>query len=452
MSGMGKLSGKVALVTGAGRGLGRGIALELARDGASIVVAELDPETGRRTASEIEAIGCRALAVVTDVCRREQVNATVAAAEKAFGTIDILVNNAQIQRQQVNFEDTTDDDMQVVLGSGLMGTFYFMQACFPLLRRRGGKVINVASAAGLVGYAGWASYAVAKEGIRALTKVAAHEWGKHKININAICPLSLTPEHEGVEHEQSRAREDHGRVDSARPFRGSGEGHRPRRRVPGGSGFGLHHGDDDDGRRRADDPALTHRREHDGETTWPTSHRCVEIRRPNSRNTSAGSTRTPATSRTRSSRWRVSRSSSVATSTSPSALGQLSRVDRGLKVLMSHLASSANGCRFCEAHTSHTAHKVGVEAERVAAVWEFETSALFDDAERVALRLALAMGQSPNGVGPEHFAALREHYDDEQIIEMVAAVCMDADRCHELAAGTRRRAAVAASSGARDSP
>jgi uncharacterized peroxidase-related enzyme len=107
-----------------------------------------------------------------------------------------------------------------------------------------------------------------------------------------------------------------------------------------------------------------------------------------------------------------------------SALGQLNRVDRGLKVLMSHLASSANGCRFCEAHTSHTAHKVGVEAERVAAVWEFETSALFDDAERVALRLALAMGQSPNGVGPEHFAALREHYDDEQIIEMVAAVCL----------------------------
>jgi 2-hydroxycyclohexanecarboxyl-CoA dehydrogenase len=193
MSGTGKLNGKVALVTGAGRGLGRGIALELARDGASIVVAELDPETGRRTAAEIEAIGCRALAVVTDVCRREQVNATVAAAEKAFGTIDILVNNAQIQRQQVNFEDTSDDDMQVVLGSGLMGTFYFMQACFPLLRRRGGKVINVASAAGLVGYAGWASYAVAKEGIRALTKVAAHEWGKHKININAICPLALTP-------------------------------------------------------------------------------------------------------------------------------------------------------------------------------------------------------------------------------------------------------------------
>lgn len=190
---MGKLTGKVALVTGAGRGLGRGIALELARDGASIVIAEIDPETGRRTAGEIEALGQRAIAVEVDVQLRDQVNRTVAAAMEAFGSLDILVNNAQIQRQQVAFEDTTDDDMDVVLGSGLMGTFYFMQACLPLLRRRGGKVINVASAAGLVGYAGWASYAVAKEGIRALTKVAAHEWGKHKINVNAICPLSLTP-------------------------------------------------------------------------------------------------------------------------------------------------------------------------------------------------------------------------------------------------------------------
>jgi len=190
---MGKLTGKVALVTGAGRGLGRGIALELARDGASIVIAELDPETGRRTADEVEALGQRAIAVVVDVQVREQVNRTVTVAVEAFGSLDILVNNAQIQRQQVAFEDTTDDDMEVVLGSGLMGTFYFMQACLPLLRRRGGKVINVASAAGLVGYAGWASYGVAKEGIRALTKVAAHEWGKHKINVNAICPLALTP-------------------------------------------------------------------------------------------------------------------------------------------------------------------------------------------------------------------------------------------------------------------
>lgn len=190
---MGKLDGRLAIVTGAGQGIGRAVALELARDGADVVVVDMNPETASRTAREVEAMGRRALAVPTDVRRRKDVEACVAAAEKAFERVDILVNCAQIQRQQVAFEDTTDDDMDVVLGSGLMGTFYFMQSCFPALRRRGGKIINVASAAGLVGYRGWASYAVAKEGIRALTKVAANEWGPHKINVNAICPLALTP-------------------------------------------------------------------------------------------------------------------------------------------------------------------------------------------------------------------------------------------------------------------
>lgn len=107
-----------------------------------------------------------------------------------------------------------------------------------------------------------------------------------------------------------------------------------------------------------------------------------------------------------------------------SALGKQNRVDAGLKVLMTHLASSANGCRFCEAHTSHTAHRSGVDAQRIAAVWEFETSELFGGADRAALRLALAMGQMPNGVGADHFADLRKYFDEDQIVEMVAAVCL----------------------------
>jgi NAD(P)-dependent dehydrogenase (short-subunit alcohol dehydrogenase family) len=193
---MDRLKDKIAIVSGGGRGLGRAYALELAREGAAIVIAELDPATANGTAQEIEALGGRALAVATDVMKRDQVNAAVAAAEQAFGTVDILVNNAQIQRMQVTFEDTSDDDMDVVIGSGVLGTFYFMQACFPLLKKSGGKVINVASAAGLSGTAGWTSYAVAKEGIRALTKVAAHEWGAHQINVNVICPAATTPSFE----------------------------------------------------------------------------------------------------------------------------------------------------------------------------------------------------------------------------------------------------------------
>jgi alkylhydroperoxidase family enzyme len=95
------------------------------------------------------------------------------------------------------------------------------------------------------------------------------------------------------------------------------------------------------------------------------------------------------------------------------ALRSLNSVDTGLKVLMSHLASSAVGCRFCEAHTSKTATANGVAAAKITSIWEFETSDLFSDPERVA----------PNAVTDQHFADLREYYDDAQIVEMIAAVC-----------------------------
>jgi uncharacterized peroxidase-related enzyme len=106
------------------------------------------------------------------------------------------------------------------------------------------------------------------------------------------------------------------------------------------------------------------------------------------------------------------------------AVQALEGVDPGLKVLMSHLASSAYGCRFCEAHTSNTAVGRGVDEEKIAKVWEFEQSDLFSDAERAALRLARDMGQVPNAVTDQHFTDLRQYFTDEQIIEMVAAVCV----------------------------
>ena len=191
---MRKRDGMLAIISGAGHGVGRGITLALAKEGAAVVIAELSPDTCQRTADEIKAFGGRSLAVTTDVRRREEVKGAVAAAVKEFGTVDILVNNAQAMRNQVLFEDTTDDDMALALESGFLATFYFMQACFPYLKEHGGKIINLASAAGLSGHPGWTAYAAAKEGIRALTKVAAHEWGQYGINVNVICPMASTPQ------------------------------------------------------------------------------------------------------------------------------------------------------------------------------------------------------------------------------------------------------------------
>ena len=190
---MGVLDGKVAIVTGAGQGVGRGIALALAKEGAAIVIAEVNQDTAESTAKEIAGFGGRALAVPCNVRKREECNAAVAATLKEFGTVDILVNNAQATRPEVPFEETTDEDMALTFESGLMGAFYFMQACFPTMKERGGKVINLASAAGTEGLIGFTAYASAKEAIRGLSRVAAHEWGKYKINVNVICPWANSP-------------------------------------------------------------------------------------------------------------------------------------------------------------------------------------------------------------------------------------------------------------------
>jgi 2-hydroxycyclohexanecarboxyl-CoA dehydrogenase len=205
MDQMGRLDNKVAIITGAGQGIGRGIALALAKEGAAVVIAEINPKTAAATASEIKKLGCRALAVTCDVARRKDVNAAVAATVKEFGTVDILINNAikgESSGNQKNpqidllhppqIQDLADADMAGPYTSGTLGTFYFMQACFPYLKRRGGKVINVSSGIGREGRAGMTAYAAAKEAIRALTRVAAKEWGPYKITVNTICPLAAS--------------------------------------------------------------------------------------------------------------------------------------------------------------------------------------------------------------------------------------------------------------------
>lgn len=190
------LAGKVSVVTGAGQGVGRGIALSLASAGARVAVIGRTLKKCERTAGEIEAEGGEAIALACDVSKRDDVDRVVGEVVAALGGIDILVNNAHTSRPMVPFEETTDKDMAIAF-KGFHGAFFFMQACFDQLRARKGRVINLGSVAGLRGDEGFTSYAAAKEAVRGMSRVAAREWGAHGIAVNVICPFSESP---GVEY------------------------------------------------------------------------------------------------------------------------------------------------------------------------------------------------------------------------------------------------------------
>ena len=190
---MGQLDGKVAIVTGAGRGIGRAIALLFGREGAKVAAISRTKETLDATVREIEEAGGTAIAIQCDVTSKEQVDAAVAATIDAFGTVHVLVNNAHDRNgQQSPFMETDEAGFQQQFATGLFSTVHFMQACYPFLKANEGNVINFASGAGVLGAYGFTPYAAAKEAIRGVSRVAAREWAADKININIICPTSMT--------------------------------------------------------------------------------------------------------------------------------------------------------------------------------------------------------------------------------------------------------------------
>jgi NAD(P)-dependent dehydrogenase (short-subunit alcohol dehydrogenase family) len=188
-----ELEGKTAIVTGGGQGIGRGVALVLARRGAAVTVTGRTKDKLDLVVKEIEGAGGRALAVVGDVGRRDDVDAMVDDTVNTFGGINILINNAQSSKPGISVADLSDEDFELVFRSGALGTLFAMQACYPYLKAAGGCVINFGSSTSITGDAGFASYVMAKEAIRGLSRVAAREWGRDGIRVNVVCPAAHSP-------------------------------------------------------------------------------------------------------------------------------------------------------------------------------------------------------------------------------------------------------------------
>jgi len=189
-----RLKDKKAIVTGAGQGIGRSISLKMAQEGADVVIAEMNADTGAQTAKEVEALGRRALFISVDVANQKQVQGVVDQVLKAWKRIDILVNNAGFDRP-ASLLKVKEEDWDAVLGVHLKGTLNCIQAVAPLMIENSyGKILNLSSVWGKRGAVSEISYSSAKAGIIGLTKSVARELGRYQINVNAILPgLILTP-------------------------------------------------------------------------------------------------------------------------------------------------------------------------------------------------------------------------------------------------------------------
>jgi NAD(P)-dependent dehydrogenase (short-subunit alcohol dehydrogenase family) len=186
------LDGTVALVTGAGQGIGRGAALALAAEGARVAVVGRTAAKCEAVAAEIAERGGKAVAVTADVGRRADVDACVAAVRDQLGPVSCLVNVAQTTHYS-SLRKLTEDDLDAVWQSGAVGSLRLMQACFDDLRATRGSVVNFGSGSGLTARPAMGAYAAVKEALRTMSRVAAAEWGRYGIRVNVVCPLAETP-------------------------------------------------------------------------------------------------------------------------------------------------------------------------------------------------------------------------------------------------------------------
>ncbi len=189
-----QLVDKVAIVTGGSDGIGRGVVRRFAREGARVLVADVDDRQGAEVAAACGSeFGADVRFLHTDVTVKAQTLAMVAAANETWGQVDVLVNNAWGGGSIGRIEHKTDEEMQWGLTMGLMGPFWAMQAVLPLMRaRQGGAVINMCSLNGVNAHMGTVQYNVAKEALRCASRSAAREWAPWQIRVNVICPGAKT--------------------------------------------------------------------------------------------------------------------------------------------------------------------------------------------------------------------------------------------------------------------
>jgi NAD(P)-dependent dehydrogenase (short-subunit alcohol dehydrogenase family) len=187
-----RLEAKVAVITGAGAGLGRTSALLFAREGCSVVVADVNAERGQETVRLVREHGGRAVDCPTDVTREEQVKAAVETAVSEFGTLDIMFNNAGVSVRglgTVPFEEMTEADMRRTLDVNLLGVMFGCKhALGPMRAGGGGSIVVTSSAAGLMAYPAFAVYCASKGGVNQLVKALAVDFGPYNVRVNAICP------------------------------------------------------------------------------------------------------------------------------------------------------------------------------------------------------------------------------------------------------------------------
>lgn len=189
---MGRLDGKVAIITGGAGGIGKGIVTAFVKEGAIVAIVDLNEEMGNQAVEELKKYQSESIFIQADLAEHSKLGGIVTQVVEKLGKLDILVNNAHASRMK-SIEETTQEDLDLSFNTGFYPTFYLMQAALPHLKKSKGKIINFASGAGIKGDPNQGAYAAAKEAIRGITRVAANEFGLYGINVNLISPIANSP-------------------------------------------------------------------------------------------------------------------------------------------------------------------------------------------------------------------------------------------------------------------